>query len=113
MREIKFRGRRTDNKEWVYGHYYYDHTSKQHVIVDRLAHWTIDPETLGQYIGFKDKNAVEICERDNILQSPGFGCTWKPRKMRVEYRDASFWLCGDSGFAVILDDHDCILEVLG
>ena len=32
MKTIKFRGKRTDNNEWVYGYYYYKWRTKQHII---------------------------------------------------------------------------------
>jgi len=89
MREIKFRGKRKDNGEWVYGYYVY--SPKSHSIsgttlseFDRDTHWIISqnkkyeviPETVGQYIGRKDdshmsKNkCIDIYEHD-ILKNIG------------------------------------------
>lgn len=67
-REIKFRGKRLDNGEWVYGYYvkYNDYSDNIHEsIIDEYGYmYDVDLATVGQYTGLKDKNGKEIYEGD-------------------------------------------------
>lgn len=72
MRETKFRGKRLDNGEWIEGD-----------LLRMNGHWFIfpdpapggidkyevDPATVGEFTGLKDKNGKEIYEGD-VMEIP-------------------------------------------
>lgn len=75
MRTIKFRGKRLDNGEWIYGsyvpHYDFFGTIKDEMIDENGYLFEADTATVGQYTGLKDKNGKEIYEDDILLDESG------------------------------------------
>ena len=79
MREILFRGKRTDNGEWEYGDLWCNPYGKRVVCIvspindqGTTGGNEVDPETVGQFIGLYDKNSNKIFEGD-IIRTKKYG----------------------------------------
>lgn len=117
MREILFRGKRVDNGEWVEGDFYHRivhiDTFHQNTVVSAIevfdgknplsiAYYTVDPETVGQYTGLKDKNGKRIFEGDVLSLRTG-------RPHVVKFEEGSFVLT-DTAISI---RYACKFEIIG
>lgn len=100
MREIKFRGKRLDNGVWVEGSLLQDDYGVCMIVefVDHHEQWhEVDPDTIGQYTGLKDKNGEEICEGDVLTDKFGsIGVVeWRNCGFVVNFGDVDIFLISD------------------
>ncbi len=72
MREILFRGKRTENDKWVKGFPYITHGGEHQIRyydsesnIENCSH-TVIPDTLGRFTGLTDRNGVKIFEGDIV-----------------------------------------------
>jgi len=77
MRDIKFRGRRIDGGQWVYGYYVVDPLGRSRIYCKPFpkassnTYYMVDPETVGQFIGLKDQVESDIYEGDRCMTDAG------------------------------------------
>ena len=113
-RKIKFRGQRLGTNEWVYGNLLIE--DNYTYIAKGSLHIEVNPETIGQFTGLKDRKGVDIYEGDElyyVYECPSI-LTKFPTIEALRGRDTSQSpLAYDIGTVEYINGHYLLLQESG
>ena len=118
MRTILFRGKRLDNGEWVEG-YYIRRAYNTHFIVTMQPNeygkveypvTQVDPNTLGQFTGFRDDFGKKVYEGD-IAVDVGYPFECGNRKVVYDEEYGAYKFIGGEGYILSQDFEE--MRIIG
>lgn len=95
MRNIKFRGKKLDDGEWLFG-YYFKYGDTHNIVPDRYSskpfgYFYVQAQTVSQFTGLTDKNGKEIFEGDIVKHR--FKRPWKTEYHESKVYWNQVWFC--------------------
>lgn len=112
IENIKFKAKRLDGKGWVCG-YFYEENGNTYIIENRQKEsklnrnptYQVDPSTICQFTGLKDKNGTPIYEGDMIMYKDNNA----ERRGDINWDSKATAFCFGQGFLFHYSSEDMVV----